>query len=81
MRPWRNARLYRRPLARDETAAGRLYRAARRAGFPVVTIAGETPFTITAGPGAWRTFVLTADAAALAAATAALARLDEDRHA
>jgi hypothetical protein len=81
MRTWPSARLYRRPLARDDTAAGRRYRAARRAGFPVVTIVGETPFTITAGAGAWRTFVLTADASAVAATTAALARLEEDRHA
>lgn len=42
MRTWRSSRLYRRPLARDDTAAGRLYRAARRAGFPVVTIATAT---------------------------------------
>jgi hypothetical protein len=79
MRTWRNARLYRRPLARDATAAGRLYRAAWRAGFPTLTVPGEAPFRIAAGAGAWHTFLLVADVPALAAATAALTHTQPER--
>jgi hypothetical protein len=75
MRPWRNARFYRRRLAGNDTAAGRLYRAAWRAAFLVLTVTVvEALFSISAGVGAWRTVLLVADATRLAPAAAVLAR-------